>query len=145
MAGKKKALFFRRGRTQKKGEFDSLPLSSKTSSRGLRIKPEYRKWMILIGLSIITSLLLFPNILVRPHQYALGDVADHDIKATRDFLVENEALTEEKRQEAVRKVLSVYDFDPTGNRLATRLREAFSQGRKYLSESAPMTGEDSSK
>ena len=101
--------------------------------------------MILIGLSIIISLLLFPKFLVRPHQYVLGDVADHDIKATRDFLVENEALTEEKRQEAVKKVLSVYDFDPTGNRLATRLRESFAEGRKYLSEPAPITAENSSK
>ncbi len=97
-----------------------------------------------MGLSIIISLLLFPKILVRPHQYVLGDVADHDIKATRDFLVENGALTEEKRQEAVRNVLSVYDFDPTGNNLVTRLREAFAEGRQYLSEPAPVTGKDSS-
>ncbi len=124
---------------------DPLPLSNKASSGKIRIKPEYRKWLILIGLSIIISLLLFPSILVKPHQYVLGDVADHDIKATRDFLVENEALTEEKRQEAVKEILSVYDFDPTGDRLVTRVRESFAEGRKYLSEPAPITGEDSSK
>jgi len=97
--------------------------------RGL--KPEARKWLILIGLSIMVSLLLFPDILVRPRTYVLGDVAERDIKATRDFLVENETLTEEKGQQAVRNVLSVYDFDPTGNNLVARVREAFDQGKEY--------------
>ena len=136
-------MFLRRGRSQKKGEADPLPLSSKASSGKIRNRQEFRKWLILIGLSILTSLLLFPNILVKPHQYVLGEVADRDIKATRDFLVQNEVLTGEKREEAVKAVLSVYDFDPTGDRLVTRLRQAFAEGRKYLSQPAPMVGEDS--
>ncbi|MEJ2024726.1 MAG: hypothetical protein P8Y00_06895, partial [Deltaproteobacteria bacterium] len=103
--------------------------------------PEVRKWCILIGLSIVVSLLLFPDILVRPRTYVLGDVAERDIKATRDFLVENEALTEEKAQQAVRDVLSVYDFDPTGNNLIARVREAFDQGREYKEKTSPVPEE----
>ena len=111
------------------------------SSQRRGLGPEVRKWFILIGLSIVVSLLLFPDILVRPRTYVLGDVADRDIKATRDFLVENEALTQEKSEQAVRNVLSVYDFDPTENNLIARLREAFQQGREYLAKEAPLPEE----
>ena len=68
------------------------------SSRKHGLKSETKKWIILISLSILVSLLLSPDILIRPRTYVLGDVADRDIKATRDFLVENEALTQEKKQ-----------------------------------------------
>lgn len=130
MLGIKKAPPAKRGKTPKRGK------NSSTEKR--RRNPEAKKWLILLGLSVIVSVLLFPNILVRTPRYSLGDVADRDIKATRNFLVENEALTEEKRQEAARSVLSVYDFDPTGSRLITRIKEAFAEGRKFAEEQIPM-------
>jgi cyclic-di-AMP phosphodiesterase PgpH len=132
MIRKRKNISARKGKAQKGA---IIPSSWK---RGL--KPETRKWFILIGLSIVVSLLLFPDILVKPRDYALGDVADRDIKATRDFLVENEVLTQEKREQAVRGALSVYDFDPTGNNAITRIREAFQQGREYREEKVPLSG-----
>ena len=88
-----------------------------------------------MGLSLLISVLLFPSILTPPQTYNLGDVADRDIKANREFLVENSDLTEKNRLEAVRKVLPVYDFDPTGNDVVARIREAFAAGRKYSAES----------
>ncbi len=109
-------------------------------SRKRRLKPETKKWIILISLSILVSLLLSPDILDRPRKYVLGDVADHDIKATRDFLVENEALTQEKRMQAVRGVLSVYDFDSTGSNLIARIREAFQQSKEYREKEGPIPG-----
>lgn len=113
---------------------------SRTRKRGLN--PKTATWIILIGLSIIVSVLLFPNILVRTPRYTLGDVADRDVKATRDFLVENEKLTEEKRQDAVRAVLPVYDFDPTENGVITRIKEAFVEGRKYAEEQIPVPNKE---
>jgi membrane-associated HD superfamily phosphohydrolase len=96
---------------------------------------EAKRWYILLGLSVIISILLFPSILTPPKSYRLGDVADRDIKASRDFLVEDIELTEKNRQEAVRAVLSVYDFDPTGTDIAAMITEAFESGRGYLAKS----------
>ena len=100
-----------------------------------RFRDDTKKWCILIGLSVIISVLLFPSILTLPKKYDLGDVADRDIKASREFLVENSELTEKNRQEAVRAVLPVYDFDPTATDVIPRIREAFAVGRKYTAYS----------
>ena len=100
-----------------------------------RFGDDTKKWCIFIGLSLIFSLLLFPSILTPTKTYNLGDVADRDMKASREFLVENSDLTEKNRQEAVRAVLPVYDFDPTASDVIHRVREAFGEGRKYLAES----------
>ncbi|HBF43637.1 MAG TPA: HD family phosphohydrolase [Desulfobacteraceae bacterium] len=105
--------------------------------------PEAKRWYILIGLSVIISILLFPNILIHPKVYRPGDIADRDIKATREFLVENVELTEKNRLEAVKAVLSVYDFDPTATGVVERIKEAFKVGRNNINASVPaeFTGE----
>jgi len=99
-----------------------------------RFRDEPKKWCIFIGLSLIFSVLLFPSILTPTKTYRLGDVADRDMKASREFLVENSELTEKNRQEAVRAVLPVYDFDPTATDVIPRVSEAFAVGRKYLAD-----------
>jgi len=101
--------------------------------------PEPKRWYILLSLSAIIAILLFPSILTPPKPYKLGDVADRDIKACRDFLVEDTQLTEKNRQEAVRAVLPVYDFDPGGTDMVAKLREAFDSGRQYLAKSLELS------
>ncbi len=105
------------------------------SIRTFWLREDTQKWCILVGLSLIVSVLLFPSILTPPKTYNLGDVADRDIKASGEFLVENSELTEKNRQEAVRAVLPVYDFDPTATDVIPRIREAFAVGRKYSADS----------
>jgi putative nucleotidyltransferase with HDIG domain len=83
----------------------------------------------------MTSFFLFPSIFLKPVTYNLGDIADRDIKASRDFLVENKELTEKDREKAAREVLSVYDFDPSAASLTKVLNEAFKLGREYVSKS----------
>ncbi len=95
---------------------------------------ETRTWYMLFGLSIIISILIYPNILTNPKIYKLGDVADRDIKASREFLIEDSKLTENNRQEAVKAVLSVYDFDQTATNVVSRIKEAFAAGREHLNE-----------
>ncbi|MBW1780643.1 MAG: HDIG domain-containing protein [Deltaproteobacteria bacterium] len=102
-------------------------------------RSEAKRWYILLSLSTIISVLLFPSILTPPKAYKLGDVADRDIKASRDFLVENTELTEKGRQEAVKGVLSVYDFDPTGTDIASNIKEAFDSGRGYLAKALELS------
>lgn len=95
-------------------------------------RPERLRWFILPVLSLIVSIALFPAILSRPHMYRLGDVAERDIKASHDFLIENTELTEKDREKAVKEVLAVYDFDRIPSNIVPGIKEAFEIGRAYL-------------
>jgi putative nucleotidyltransferase with HDIG domain len=124
---------YRKTKPQRKRERDTFPGAKKRVWRtGFWLQPEAKRWYILIGLCAIISVLLFPNILNRPKIYELGDVAKRDIKASREFLVEDDELTEKNRQAVVKGLPPVYDFDPTATSLVARIREAFDQGRQYL-------------
>ena len=126
---------FRKNKSHKKRERDTFPGGKKsTGGPGFWLRPEAKRWYILFGLCVIISVLLFPNILTRPKIYKPGDVADRDIKASHEFLVEDDELTEKNRQEAAKAVLPVYDFDPTATGLVSRIQEAFNGGREYLAE-----------
>jgi cyclic-di-AMP phosphodiesterase PgpH len=96
--------------------------------------------LILVVMSLIISVLLFPDILDRPKTYKLGDISQEDIKATSDLLIENNELTEKNRAEAAEAVPSVYDFDPDASDLVLRLKEAMSEAREILSPT-PAEGE----
>ena len=68
-------------------------------------------WGILFTVAILSSIILFPNLVITKHQYNLGDVAERDIKSPRDFFIEDRVATETNRRQSVDKVLTVYDFD----------------------------------
>ena len=85
---------------------------------------------VLSAATLVFSVLIYPSLLSPRHRYAVGDVAERDIKAARGFLVEDQAATEIKRREAVQEVLTVYDEDPElGARLARAVDEAFADMR----------------
>jgi hypothetical protein len=121
-------------KTQKRGDKERHSAPRKHPSESPWGKPEAVRWYILLSLSIILSILLFPSILAPTKSYSLGDIAERDIKASNEFLIENKELTEKKRQEAVKIVTPVYDFDPLAANLTNRIKEAFKEGRNYLSE-----------
>ena len=92
-------------------------------------------WIYLIILSAIISLLLYPNLLVIPTEdYSIGDVANKDIKASYDFLVEDKELTKQRRSEAVKSALFVYDFDRSGANIDQRIKKSFGYARKELEQ-----------
>ena len=113
-SGKIRSAPHKGGKTSKRGEIEPLSVVKSEHWFGL----EARIWYILLGLSVIISVVIYPNILTRLEIYNLGDVADRDIKATNEFLVEDSELTEKNRQDAVKNVLSVYDFDRTAINVA---------------------------
>ena len=100
-----------------------------TVSRGISSRVDIRKWIILLVMSLTISVFLFPNILSRPTVYKLGDVAEADIKASREFLIENKELTARDRDKAVNEVPYVYDFDPSASNLVLKIKEAMSEAR----------------
>jgi len=100
-------------------------------------------WIYLVILSVTISLLFFPDLLVISREkYSLGDVAEKDIKASSDFLVEDKELTKQRRHEAVKSSLFVYDFDRSGTAINNGIKESFGYARTELkrimsSESGP--------
>ncbi|MDY7035251.1 MAG: HDIG domain-containing protein [Thermodesulfobacteriota bacterium] len=91
-------------------------------------------WLALPALSLIIAIFLFPNILSKPQVFNLGDVAERDIKASHDFLIEDKEQTEKNREKAAREVLPVYDFDTSDSNLVSRLKDAFNIGREYYAK-----------
>ncbi len=123
----------------RRAEKDQLP-KTKNGGKGVsRFGPEMRKWSILIVLSILISILLFPNILARPKIYNEGDVADRDIKALREFLVKDLDLMAKNKEKAVEAVPYIYDFEPTATGIASRINEAFRLGRDFSAKQASVS------
>ncbi|MDD3127386.1 MAG: hypothetical protein PHT27_07220, partial [Candidatus Izemoplasmatales bacterium] len=71
----------------------------------------FQRWAILIFLSIGLSILLAPNLYVSDPDYRYGMIAQKNIKADRDFLVEDVKSTEQKKKEAPANTRPVYDYD----------------------------------
>jgi len=85
---------------------------------------------LMIAVPLLFTLIIYPNLLVTRFPYGLGDVAEKDVKAHRDFLVEDQTATEIKRQQAIQDVLTVYDLDTDlAGRLARNVDEAFADMR----------------
>jgi len=108
------------------------------------------RWAILFTLTILFSLILFPNLVITKHQYNLGDVAERDIKSPKDFFIEDQSATELNRKLAEEKVPTVYDYDPElGTKIALNVEEIFAQMRaastadNLTSEPTPMAAENS--
>ncbi|MDY6793269.1 MAG: HDIG domain-containing protein [Thermodesulfobacteriota bacterium] len=84
------------------------------------------RWAVMLGVTIIFTLILYPNLIPLKHSYQLGDVAGRDIKAPKDFLIEDIEATKINRKNAAEKVLTVYDFDTALSfALTQRIHQAF--------------------
>ncbi|MFC1857790.1 HD family phosphohydrolase [Thermodesulfobacteriota bacterium] len=90
---------------------------------------------LLVAVTLIFTLTLYPNLVIPKHSYKLGDVVEHNIKAPKDFFVEDKDVTEKNRQRAVDSVLTVYDHDTMlSSRLRGRVEEAFADLRSVFEE-----------
>ncbi|MBU0543914.1 MAG: HDIG domain-containing protein [Proteobacteria bacterium] len=88
------------------------------------------RWWILSGIIIVFVLILYINLVPVRHTYNPGDIADKDIKAPEDFLVEDKEATEINRNAAKSKVPTVYDYDSIlFSKLSERVRKAFRESR----------------
>lgn len=73
--------------------------------------PLFQRWIIVIVLCLILAIILTPEINLYIPKYKPGMICDKDIKADRDFLVEDIESTRQKRIDAEGSVRSVYDYD----------------------------------
>ncbi|CAN2041655.1 cyclic-di-AMP phosphodiesterase PgpH [Candidatus Magnetomoraceae bacterium gMMP-15] len=91
------------------------------------------KWSLLIAVTAIITVLLYPNLIMTKHNYIFGDVAERDIKAPRNFLVEDKEATQAATNQAVQQVLTVYDFDDTlVTLLVKQIQDSFGELRSLI-------------
>ena len=83
------------------------------------------RYGILLLLALLLTLIILPHPARIPADFSPGDIAAHNIKASRDLLLEDRFLTEQKRNEAYEQVEFYYDFDShLGEDLVARLQQA---------------------
>ena len=91
------------------------------------------RWGVLAVVALIFTFILYPSLVVTQHEYRIGDVAEKDIKAPKDFFIEDAAATEVSRKVAADAVLTVYDHDRNlAPALADRVQNAFGELREVI-------------
>jgi len=98
---------------------------------------DHIKWVILGGITLLFTVILYPNLIDTHYAYQPGDVAERDIKALKDFLIEDKEATQINRQQAIEKTLTVYDHDETlTSKITQRVDQTFAEVRKIYQEAA---------
>jgi putative nucleotidyltransferase with HDIG domain len=94
------------------------------------------RWAILVLATMLFIIILYPSLVITKHPYNLGDVVERDIKAPKDFFIEDQAATDKNRQQAIAEVLTVYDYDPNlANVLKSKVEQAFGDLRTVIESS----------
>ncbi len=104
-----------------------------------RISPNF--WIlsgILLTVTIISTLILSPTLVVLHTPYQIGDIADKNIKAATDFFVEDENTTRLQREIARNNILTVYDYDESlSDDLIREINKAFDLPRSIFKPARP--------
>ncbi len=88
------------------------------------------RWILLGFMAVFFSVALYPGIIVKERSYKIGDIADKDIKAQKDFLIEDNAATEARRKDAMESIVTVYDYDASlFQEISANVRDAFAKAR----------------
>ncbi|MFZ5448064.1 MAG: HD family phosphohydrolase [Thermodesulfobacteriota bacterium] len=100
------------------------------------------KIALLVGLSLIMALILSPRISAPLGKYRVGDVAQENVRATGEFLVEDVETTVKKREELMTQVPPVFDLqEQLGEQVQQRLQKAMDFMRRISQETALPTQE----
>lgn len=104
--------------------------------------PIAQQWIIALCLCLVLSLLLSPRIHLDRPDYKVDMIAVGDVKADRNFLVEDRLATEQKKVEVLADARSVYDYDSDMQvRVEISLRKAFLSAEeaylRLMSDSRP--------
>lgn len=91
------------------------------------------RWVILLAVTTIFTIIIYPSLVIPEHSYEEGEVAERDIKAPIDFFIEDSDATETNRRLAVEKILTVYDHDTAlAEKLSRNVTEVFAELRGIL-------------
>ncbi|MDJ0722240.1 MAG: HDIG domain-containing protein [Desulfobacterales bacterium] len=101
----------------------------------LLLQPTNLRWIILLACVLVFCTILYPGLADTKLNYQIGDVAQRNFKASRDFLIEDRGATETNRADAAAAVLTVYDHDAElARRTSATINQAFAEMRKILAE-----------
>jgi putative nucleotidyltransferase with HDIG domain len=90
---------------------------------------------IMAAATVISTLIFYPKLIVIKTPYQAGDIADENIKAPRDFFIEDAQATSRKQQESRDGVITVYDYDLSLlDNLKKRVNQAFAIPRSVFEE-----------
>jgi putative nucleotidyltransferase with HDIG domain len=99
------------------------------------------RWAILVLSTALFIIILYPSLVITKHPYNLGDVVERDIKAPKNFFIEDQVATEKNRQHAISKVLTVYDYDVNlAKDLKGKVERAFGDLRTVIESSRIIEG-----
>ncbi len=106
--------------------------------------PAFYKGLLLVATCLVTAYLIAPSMPSTIPAYQVGDIADQNIRATEDVLVEDTASTANKQLENEEKSPAVYDFDANAAREAEQRLDAIFAEWRNLSEmpAAKIAGEE---
>jgi putative nucleotidyltransferase with HDIG domain len=116
------------GKTERKQETPARKGKSAAFLAGFKFVPDQntQRNLLLLLVSLLIAFIVIPKGSFIPGFYQPGDIAQRNVKAPRDMLVADEALTEKKQREAADAVLPLYDYDPRAGRdITERLKQAF--------------------
>ena len=115
----------------KKKSGQARPSSKKKKERPY---PRVIRVSLLIVLGLVAVFTAYPM----PDSLQLGEIADRDVKADRDFMVVDPAATEEKREAARRNAPMVFDLDDLAAQgVQEQVHRIFVRGRDMVSSSNP--------
>jgi len=98
---------------------------------GLR-EPKWQRWALLVGTSLIAAFILAPKSF-RVYDLTVGEPSQEKIVSPITFQVVDEAATNKNRDESLKSVLPVYDFDDEMvHDVQARIISAFNFMRDYL-------------
>ncbi len=102
------------------------------SIKELLTEQPFTLWAILIGITLFSTVVLYPDRTVN-YDYKIGDIATSDIKAPRDFFIEDTAATLVNKQQIGETFQSIYDYDPNmSSHLAEAVDNAFAIPRRLF-------------
>lgn len=86
---------------------------------------------IVVAATLIFTIIIYPSLSTKKETFhQLGEISTQNIKAPRDFLVEDSAVTEARRITAEEAILTVYDYDQVSiNSNITKIHKAFADAR----------------
>jgi putative nucleotidyltransferase with HDIG domain len=108
-------------------------------------KQRWQKIGLLVGFSLLAAIMVFPRPQPFPADFEEGDIAEKDIKASRDFLVEDKVSTTKRQREQLEESPLVFDLDERiGPEIVARLHQAFEFMRQTIQETERPAAADAS-
>jgi putative nucleotidyltransferase with HDIG domain len=107
---------------------------SKTLNRKILLSPKQEriaKVALLLCLSLLLALILSPRISEPMRKYRVGDIAQENVKAIGEFLVEDVETTARKEQDLIRRMPPVFDLQA---QLGDQVQQSFQKAMAYMQQ-----------